>query len=177
MSVLAPHGEDVPNIWSNAQKWISLLPNDTDELRSRNEMFRAELKWLLGLMADTPGLDGKDLVVSHTDLLCGNVIIEETRSTSEEDRSVSIIDFEYVTAGPAAFDIANWFGEWMGPELEHSWMPSQSQRVDFIAHYVESFRKHSQGNSEKTSELSPQDAVQQLYDQVQLFRGLPGFYW
>jgi ethanolamine kinase len=153
------------------------LPNDTDELKRRNHLFRAELKWLLDLVGNTPGLDGKDLVVSHTDLLCGNVIIEEAKTTGEEERSVSIIDFEYVTAAPAAFDIANWFGEWMGPELEHSWIPSQSQRLDFIEHYVQSFRKHSDSNSKKAGELSTEKVVQQLYDQVQLFRGLPGFYW
>ena len=140
-------------------------------------MFRAELKWLLELLGTTPGLEGKDLVVSHTDLLCGNVIIEDGETTSRDETSVSIIDFEYVTAGPPAFDIANWFAEWMGPELEHSWMPSQSQRLDFIEHYVESFRKHYQPNQGQANELSLEQAVQQLYDQIELFRGLPGFYW
>jgi ethanolamine kinase len=164
----------VPNIWSNAQKWIELLPGNTTELKERNEMFSRELAWLLELLGNTPGLDGEDLVFSHTDLLCGNVIVENPAATTSAERSVTFIDYEYATTAPAAFDIANVCAEWAGPDGELSWMPSQAQRLDFIKHYVESFRTHSGIHDQETS---IQQAVEELYQQVDLFRGLPGLYW
>ena len=166
--------QSIPNIWSNARKWIDLLPASTTELREHNEMFKKELTWLLELLGNTPGLDGKHLVFSHTDLLCANVILEEGPATSSAERSVTFIDYEYATAAPPAFDIANVFAEWAGPDGELSWMPSQTQRFDFIREYVQSFRTHS-GVHDR--EMSVQSAVEKLYQQVDLFRGLPGFYW
>jgi ethanolamine kinase len=164
----------IANIWSNAQKWIDLLPDNTTDLKERNEAFRSELAWLLNLLGNTPGLEGQDLVFSHTDLLCGNVILEGVDGTSQAERSVTFIDYEYATAAPAAFDVANVFAEWAGPEGELAWMPSQPQRLDFIQHYVDAFRRYSDVH---THAASVEQAVEQLYQQVDLFRGLPGFYW
>ena len=167
----------VPNIWSNGRKWIDLLPDNTTELKERNEVFRRELTWLLEVLGNIPGLDDQDLVFSHTDLLCGNVILENqdaSKETNLTELSVTFIDYEYATSAPAAFDIANVFAEWAGPEGELSWMPSQAQRLDFIKQYVKSFRKHSRIHE---SSMNVQRTVEELYQQVDLFRGLPGFYW
>lgn len=140
-------------------------------------MFRHELQWLLGLFGETPGIDGKALVLSHTDLLCGNVIIQDGEAAENEQKNVSFIDYEYATAAPPAFDVANSFAEWMGPELEHRWMPSRSQRMEFIEEYIRNFREHVQPSESTNVRMSDEDAVEQLYLQVQDFRGLTGFYW
>jgi ethanolamine kinase len=165
------------NVWTNAQRWINALPSDTAQLKERNELFREELAWLSELLQDFPSLDGRELVFSHTDLLCGNVILEEAPdSQTTGPQSVTFIDYDYVTAAPAAFDVANFFAEWMGPELEHSWIPSKAQRLDFIEHYVRSFREHSDGpDNARHADLSKD--VSHVYEQAELFRGFTGFYW
>lgn len=162
----------VPNLWTNAERWIGLLPNDTGELQERNEQYKRELAWLSEMFGDIAGLNGQDYVFSHTDLLCANVIIEGTADDKMADRAVTFIDYEYAKPAPQAFDIANFFAEWAGPDGELSWMPSQSQRRDFIERYVKSFREQSSGNQSDVEK-----DVSQIYDQVDLFRGLPGFYW
>jgi ethanolamine kinase len=53
-------------------------------------------------------------------------------------------------------------------------MPSQSQRLDFIKYYVDAFRRCSDVHEHTASS---EQAVEQLYQQVDLFRGLPGYYW
>lgn len=166
----------IPNIWRNAQDWIGLLPADTDELKKRNELFKRELAWLSEKFSNTPGLDGRDYVFSHTDLLCANVILEGATDDNPAQRPVTFIDYEYATTAPAAFDVANFFAEWAGPDGELSWMPSRSQRLDFIEHYVGSFRQYS-SISDPAHEINVKNDVAQVYQQVELFRGLPGFYW
>lgn len=169
-------GEDTPNIWTNAQKWIDLLPSDTPELRARNEGFRNELAWLFDRFGSLTGLRGHDFVFSHTDLLCANVILEQRTDGNQQARAVTFIDYEYATAAPAAFDIVNVFAEWAGYDGELSWMPSKSQRRDFIKHYVTSFHQHTEAIG-GTAEADPESDVAHLYEQVEACRGLPGFYW
>lgn len=165
---------DVPTIWSNAQKWIDLLPADSKELRERNDMFRAELDWIHGVVKTSPGYDEQDLVFSHTDLLCGNVIIEGPAEPIKKERSVTFIDYEYATGAPKFFDVANVFAEWAGPDGELSFMPSQTQRLHFIKHYVNSLQSNMEDHA---GNVNQEQAVELLHDQVNLFRGLPGFYW
>lgn len=175
ISVLSsPDDESIPNIWSNARKWMDLLPENAADQKRRNEMLMSELTWSTELLSKTSGLDGKNMVFSHTDLLCGNVIIESETEMNRAQRSVTFIDYEYATAAPAAFDIANVFAEWAGPNGELSWMPSQTQRRNFIRTYVDSFRIH---NERPTYEVSSEDAVSVFSRQVDDFRGLPGLYW
>ena len=79
---------------------------------------------------------------------------------------MSFIDYEYATPAPAAFDIANHFAEWGGLECDFSALPTRSQRRGFLEEYVHSYDP-SMGEKE----------VQQLFDEVDRFRGVPGFYW
>jgi len=39
-------------------------------------MLDAELDWMSTKLGDTPGLDGKDYIFGHCDLLSGNVIVQ-----------------------------------------------------------------------------------------------------
>jgi ethanolamine kinase len=47
-----------------------------------------------------------------------------------------------------------------------------------LKHYVASFRYHSIDlNDTKSYEIDFEKDIDQLYDQIDAFRGLPGFYW
>ena len=88
-----------------------------------------------GLLRSSQGRPGAAeafrVVLSHNDLLAGNVLTNEDRSR------VRFIDYEYGAPAPAAFDIANHFCEYAGFDSDFaSGFPSRADRDDFIAHYL-----------------------------------------
>jgi ethanolamine kinase len=171
-------GKPSPNIWGVMQKWILALPGSTEKEVSRKALLQAELEWLVTELGDTPGIAGKPLVFGHCDLLCANVIMLQgpanpptSRHSSEQPiTSVSFIDYEYATPAPAAFDIANHFAEWGGFDCDFSVMPTRTQRRDFLAAYLSAY------NAFLDREFK-QSEMDQLFDEVDLFRGAPGLYW
>ncbi|KAJ9668621.1 hypothetical protein H2201_001263 [Coniosporium apollinis] len=178
-------GKPVPNLWTVMQKWIAALPAGTEAERKRQAMLRTELVWLAGRLADTPGIGDKPLVFAHCDLLSGNVIVaptaspdsssaslssQQTNGSDDALTSVSFIDYEYATPAPAAFDLANHFAEWGGFDCDFSVLPTKRQRRDFLQAYLVSFNQHL-GRRYRDEEL------EQLFQDVDAFRGIPGFYW
>ena len=103
---------------------------------------------------------------------------------------VSFIDYEYATPVPAAFDIANHFAEWGGFECDYNALPTRSQRRDFISDYLDSYRSFREPPStleRSQSGASIKDPAttganfrileQRLFEDVDHYRGIPGFYW
>jgi ethanolamine kinase len=168
------------------QRWILALPTSTTAQSERRDQLMQELEGLVELLGDTPGVGGSNpFVFAHCDLLSGNVIIEPSPSSAAASRRssassasdepetaacVSFIDYEYATPAPAAFDIVNHFAEWGGFECDYSAMPTRTIRRAFLREYLRSFNAH-QNKTYKESEL------EELFEQVDRFRGVPGFYW
>jgi ethanolamine kinase len=120
--------------------------------------------------------DMDQLVFAHCDLLSGNVIIQPKKigtTTPSDKEIVSFIDYEYATPSPAAFDIANHFAEWGGFDCEHHLLPAKSQRLDFIREYVRSYFSFQK----TASPVNEETEVRKLFDEVDVWRGIPGFYW
>ncbi|KAK7549370.1 kinase-like domain-containing protein [Phyllosticta paracitricarpa] len=178
-----------PNLWTVMQKWIHSLPQENEEEKKRRQRLQNELVWIVSLLGSTPGISENPLVFCHCDLLYGNVIIEPQPSTgaspastaeshstdsSIEAAKVDFIDYEYATPAPAAFDIANHFAEWGGFECDYNAMPTRSERRDFIRQYVES---HSAHLPHPFSDAEMERKTDQLFQEVDAFRGIPGFYW
>lgn len=166
-------------LWNVMQKWINALPENTTEERSRKAELFTELDWL----TIESGLEGAgEVVYSHCDLLNGNVIIlpKEQANTQfmkfpthlENETHITFIDYEYATPTERAFDLANHFSEWAGFECEYSYIPTISARKEFITSYLQSYQHfRGVGNADLEKE------VDQLMDEVNQFRGVPGFYW
>jgi len=186
MATLTP-GKPIPNVWTTMQKWILALPTDTTAQAERRDELMQELESLVALLGDTPGVGGSNpFVFAHCDLLSGNVILEPTPSSASASRRssassgsdspdtaaacVSFIDYEYATPAPASFDIANHFAEWGGFDCDYNAMPTRTTRRAFLREYLRSFNAH-QNKSYKEEEL------EMLFEQVDRFRGVPGFYW
>lgn len=171
--------EPYPNLWTVMQQWIDALPIKTEEERERKKMLGTEVVPLSARFRGSPGLDGRDYVFSHCDLLSGNVIVELPKNhgghcTKCSDLQVSFIDYEYATPAPAAFDIANHFAEWAGFACEYAFVPSKSQRRDFLAHYLRAF--NAQSDAPASQDSTDRD-LETLYNEVDAYRGIPGFYW
>jgi len=88
--------------------------------------------------------------------------------------TVSFIDYEYAAPSPAAFDLANHFAEWGGFDCEHALLPTKPQRLDFIREYIRSYFEH---RSNEKVPIDQEFEVQRLFNEVDVFRGIPGFYW
>lgn len=183
-----------PNLWTVLESWLKALPHATEQEQRRQQTLRDEFVWLQDRLASTEGLGSRDFVFGHCDLLCGNIILQRRAPldgmagkglngcqsadfpdhNDERIEDVSFIDYEYATAAPAAFDIANHFSEWGGFECDYSALPSRSQRTEFLSYYVESFFRHS---GVVSSEAERATALARLESQIDLYRGAPGFYW
>lgn len=70
-----------------------------------------------------------------------------------------------------AFDIANHFAEWVGYSCDYSAIPTRSQRLAFIREYIATYAKLV-GQA-----MNQEEETQKLMDEVDLFRGVPGFFW
>lgn len=176
-----------PNIWTVMQKWILALPTDTEAKKQRQSQLQSELEWLTEELSNTPGIGGTPLIFGHCDLLSGNVIVLPNSDASSQSSTasspalsavsndqpytaVNFIDYEYATPSPAAFDISNHFAEWGGFDCDFTKLPSKSQRRDFLSTYLNAYNTQlGRAYSEKEFD--------QLYKEVDLFRGAPGFYW
>jgi ethanolamine kinase len=186
MAQLTP-GKPIPNVWTTMQKWIDALPTSTTAQATRREHLATELASLTSLLGDTPGVGGSNpFIFAHCDLLSGNVIIEPSPSSASNSRrssssngseepeaaaaTVSFIDYEYSTPAPAAFDLANHLAEWGGFECDYNVLPTRRVRRSFLREYLRSTSTH-------LNRTYTEADVDQLFDQVDLFRGVPGFYW
>ncbi|KAF2842405.1 kinase-like protein [Patellaria atrata CBS 101060] len=184
-------GKPEPTVWSVMQKWIAAVPTSTPEEKSRQATLSKELVWLARTLGDTPGIHSAPLVFAHCDLLSGNVIISPpSQSTPTPSRrsshssasstptpqvtTVSFIDYEYTTAAPAAFDLANHFAEWGGFECDYAVLPTRSQRRDFLKEYLRAYNTHL---ARAPSEHETEGELRRLEEEVDMFRGVPGFYW
>ncbi|KAK3394566.1 kinase-like domain-containing protein [Podospora didyma] len=177
---IAP-GKPSPNVWTVMQKWIFALPSDTDAQRAVQAELQKELGTLVSELSQRPGLGANGLVFAHCDLLSGNVIVLPKITTGgvtngdKATESVTFIDYEYATPSPAAFDIANHFAEWGGFDCDFSVLPTRAQRREFITEYVHAYFSILEENP--TDPVDEAAEVERLFSEVDLFRGVPGFYW
>ncbi|KAI9779353.1 MAG: hypothetical protein M1839_007461 [Geoglossum umbratile] len=166
-----------PNIWTVMQKWIFALPTSSDAEKSRKATLQWELERLVRELGNTKGLGSEGLVFGHTDLLSANIIIQPHRDgnpPADNVESVSFIDYEYATPSPAAFDICNHFAEWGGFDCDYSLLPTRSVRREFLREYLRSYKHHNRLHPTAEDEEAE---IQRLFGEVDLFRGVPGFYW
>ncbi|KOS21148.1 Ethanolamine kinase 1 [Escovopsis weberi] len=168
MMMKAAAGKPIPNLWMSLQKFILALPTATDAQRERQAQLQQELDEMVQKLSQRPGLGRNGLVFAHCDLLSGNVIIHRDAG---KELSVSFIDYEYATPSPAAFDIANHFAEWTGFDCDYKAIPTSAQRRCFIEEYIKSYAKLS-GRA-----MDIEEETRKLMHEVDMFRGVPGFYW
>lgn len=168
MIVKAAAGKPIPNLWSTMQKWILALPTETEQQRERQALLQRELEEMIEKLSQRPGLGHNGLVFAHCDLLSANIIIHRE---PDQELSVSFIDYEYATPSPAAFDISNHFAEFAGYDCDYAAIPTRSQRHAFIREYIAAYAKLS------ATPMDVQEETDKLMREVDVFRGVPGFYW
>ncbi|KAL2207370.1 kinase-like protein [Sarocladium strictum] len=164
-------GKAPPNLWTVMHKWILALPRKTQAECERQDLLLQEMKHLVDQLSQRPGLGENGLVFAHCDLLCANIIMHKDKHASSVTKSVSFIDYEYATPSPAAFDIANHFAEWAGYDCDYTMVPTRDHRQAFISEYVKTYLELS------GEPLDHEEETRKLFEEVDVFRGVPGFYW
>ncbi|KIW67086.1 hypothetical protein PV04_06359 [Phialophora macrospora] len=165
--------QPAPNMWSVMQKWVHALPSNSPKQEARKQLLQKELDRSFKDLDNERGPGSSGFVFGHCDLLSANVImLPKGRVCSAEGDSleVSFIDYEYATPCPAAFDIANHFAEWGGYDCDYNMLPTKSVRRQFLKDYLDSFAAHS-------DRPLPDGMLDTLDEEVDRYRGMPGFYW
>ncbi|KAF4451562.1 ethanolamine kinase, partial [Fusarium albosuccineum] len=190
-----------PSIWSTARRWLDAISSYPGGSPADKERLREQFQYLANRLL-LNGYVPDPLVLGHGDLLSGNIIIQASPSpaaggtaASTDVASVRFIDYEHATFCPRAFELANHFAEWAGFDCDYSLLPTTSTRRDFVREYLRALsdinRQQQNDNDDDTSTSSsgaddvPRSAdlppvteaeVDRLMDQVDAYRGFPGFY-
>lgn len=165
-----------PNVWTVIQKWINALPTRTAAEQTRASQLQRELDRSSQELDVKDSTGGHGMVFGHCDLLSANVIVLPNAraingSNGAHFETVRFIDYEYATACPAAFDIANHFAEWGGYDCDYTMLPNRTTRKSFLEEYLRALSAWSPVT--KANEV----VLQTLLKQVDDFRGIPGLYW
>lgn len=171
------------------------LTRTVAELSQRPGLGQNEVSTMFSLYVFPSQRDGlvwlthftQQLVFAHCDLLSGNVIVlpkpqqtpAENNGVTAKDTTtdVTFIDYEYATPSPAAFDLANHFAEWGGFDCDFSVLPTRSQRREFITEYIRAYYAYKNEQNGTAADFDEAAEVDRLLNEVDVFRGLPGFYW
>lgn len=129
-------GPPTPQLWERLRFWVgkaleicSPIQHEEFHLHSMRDEI-SELEYKLSSQRERTGF-------CHNDLQYGNIMMDET------DGSVTIIDYEYASFNPVAFDIANHFCEMTADYhselphiLDYSKYPGYAERLQFIQAYL-----------------------------------------
>ncbi|KAJ5662387.1 uncharacterized protein N7477_010003 [Penicillium maclennaniae] len=174
------NGQDViqtPSIWTVMQDWIDALPAGTPTQEKNRLILQKELQWILDEFDGKETIGENGLVFSHNDLIPGNIIIQSDdedliATDSSKPVKVTFIDHECAMSCPAAFEIASHFACWIGNECDYTKIPSKYTRRQFLVAYTKSYCQHRGLSPSAEAEL-----LERLSEDVDRYRGIPGFYW
>lgn len=127
-----------PKLWMRLRDWIktalALCPK-IEAAEFQLDCMEEEIDTLEKLLSREDELIG----FCHNDLQYGNIMLDE------EDKSLTIIDYEYSSYNPVAYDIANHFCEMaanyhtdMPHILDYSKYPDFEERQRFVKEYLKS---------------------------------------
>lgn len=181
----------IGNVWDLIEDWILIVPANEalvkifktnlhdDSITEENvrSVVLEEFKWLRTTLNHATK---SSVVVSHCDLLSGNIIIPETADMTAkiqkgdlvtklptlQDNPIQFIDYEYMLPAPRAFDIANHFAEWQGFDCDRSAIPEPSKENPVMVNWCKGYL-----NNDDISE------VESLINEIECYYGMPGFYW
>jgi len=134
--------------WVAPARQVLALPSFPDESRTQLDIDRFEEEWksYMRWVSRTEKTEGPSRrVFSHNDAQAGNLLrLTKPKEGGAEHRQIIVVDFEYASPNPAAFDIANHFNEWTSDYqsatphiLNPSMYPNLEQRRNFYRAYLD----------------------------------------
>lgn len=147
---------------TNVQSWFALarevlaLPGAPQSARSSLDLDRLHEEW----ERYTCWLDEQEKIAgpsprvfAHNDTQYGNLLrLKTLKEGMSKHQRIIVVDFEYASPNPAAFDIANHFHEWTANYhsdtahiLDPALYPTEDQRRNFYRSYL----RHIEPNKER----------------------------
>ncbi|CCM01634.1 uncharacterized protein FIBRA_03695 [Fibroporia radiculosa] len=175
------------NEWSaveqNVQSWLGYarevlaLASAPEQVCRDLDLDRFEHEWkqYLRWLHEKEECEGKSKrIFAHNDTQYGNLLrLKTLKEGLPEHRQIIVVDFEYASPNPAAFDIANHFHEWtanyhsdMPHILNPALYPSHGQRRNFYRSYL----THVALAADDASEMSDVLLETQMQDLESLVR-------
>ncbi|KAL1540584.1 casein kinase (serine/threonine/tyrosine protein kinase), variant 2 [Salvia divinorum] len=153
-----------PLLWNRLRNWLSEA-KDLCSPGDANEYKLHILEQEITLLEEAISMDHQEIGFCHNDMQYGNIMIDDNNST------ITIIDYEYASYNPIAYDIANHFCEMAAnyhtdtPHiLDYTKYPGEEERKRFIRKYL---------SSSEASETS----VDQLADDVERYTLANHLFW
>ncbi|GFP98553.1 probable choline kinase 2 [Phtheirospermum japonicum] len=137
------HDLDMPGpkntiLWNRLRKWLNVA-KDLCSPEHAKAYHLDSLEKEISLLENAISGHGQEIGFCHNDLQYGNIMINDTNKT------VTIIDYEYASYNPVAYDIANHFCEMAADYhtetphiLDYSKYPDLEERQRFIKQYLTS---------------------------------------
>ncbi|XP_042704975.2 ethanolamine kinase 2 isoform X1 [Chrysemys picta bellii] len=158
-----------PSLWHKLHKYLTIvktevitkasIPRFRQEVPSL-EVLEQEVAWLKEYLSQL----GSPIVLCHNDLLCKNIIYNET-----EDH-VRFIDYEYAGYNYQAFDIGNHFNEFAGVnEVDYSLYPSRDTQLQWLRRYLQAYKQLSRENQGNGGGVVSDKELETLYVQANQF--------
>ncbi|KAF8481903.1 kinase-like protein, partial [Russula ochroleuca] len=146
------HGSNVEiGVRKNVHSWLPhardvlALPGVTPAIRKELDLDKFQMKWGSYMRwLKTAHVDAHP-VLCHNDAQYGNILrLNSVEEGKPGHHQIIVVDFEYASPNPAAFDIANHFHEWTanyhGPTphlLDPTLYPTRAEQRTFLAAYLE----------------------------------------
>ncbi|KAH7251521.1 kinase-like domain-containing protein [Fusarium tricinctum] len=175
-----------PGVWATARKWLNAISKHPGQSKTEIEALHERFQYLADQLLPNDDIL-EPLVLGHGDLLCANIIVQSSADDigATDVAEVRFIDYEHATYCPRAFELANHFAEWTGFECDYDLLPSRSARRAFVREYLEARADLSRRRQGAAAHLPGKtdvptitdDDVETLMQQVDDYRGFPGFYW
>lgn len=148
---LHPHEVlEMPAAWKNCLVWLPKakakilgrehsLAITSEFMKTLEEDFNAYYNWFVEWSRDKKDWFGLKMVFSHNDTQYGNLLKIKAKKRSiplsQKHRTLVPVDFEYAGPNLCAFDLANYFAEWMADyhHPTHNYLMDRSRYPDFNA--------------------------------------------
>ncbi|ESW23937.1 hypothetical protein PHAVU_004G089000 [Phaseolus vulgaris] len=132
------HGTKKAQLWQRLRKWLShakSLCSPKDIKKFGLDHLDAEINMLVELLSQ----GYQEIGFCHNDLQYGNIMMDE------DTRTITLIDYEYASYNPIAYDLANHFCEMVAnyhsdqPHvLDYTKYPGLEERQRFVYNYLSS---------------------------------------
>ncbi|PRQ55716.1 putative phosphotransferase with an alcohol group as acceptor [Rosa chinensis] len=153
-------------LWGRLRNWLSTAKRLCSP-EEANEFQLDSIEKEISILEKELSVLNQQLGFCHNDLQYGNIMIEE------ESKTITIIDYEYASYNPVAFDIANHFCEMAADYhtdtphiLDYSKYPGLEERKRFVRMYL-----NSSGNQPIDKE------VEQLVEDVEKYTLADHLFW
>lgn len=144
---MVPIGE---SFFQRIFRWIQTIRDD----QLPPDFQRDNLELIAYKYMDYFNQSPEELVFCHNDLNFENIILHR------DEQDLTFIDYEYAGHNFALYDIANFFQEWSGEDLNDDRLPNREQKIRFIELYL--------GNNE---DLEP------ILKRIEEFEALSDLHW